>query len=150
VLGRAMSNSDSQDSPRPGLGGSHHLPPYSTMCLSTRPTSKWHFVLGLPNGSPEIAKVEIPATLRAHNFMCKPRTKMRSKAKLYSSLRTFQRDVARHLHIRKSGQFLTLSGWESNCQFVSLLLAIAYVSDVQMVMRAHFRHLRFNNFFPMI
>ncbi len=32
VLGRAMGNSDSQDSPRPGLGGSHHLPPYSTFC----------------------------------------------------------------------------------------------------------------------
>jgi len=27
------------------------------MCLSTRSTSKWHFVLGLPNGSPEILKV---------------------------------------------------------------------------------------------
>ncbi len=28
-----------------------------------RPTSKWHFVLGLPNGSFEIPKVGIPATL---------------------------------------------------------------------------------------
>jgi len=28
-----------------------------------RPTSKWHFFLGLPNGSPEIAKVGTPTTL---------------------------------------------------------------------------------------
>jgi hypothetical protein len=32
VLGRAMGNSDSQDSPQLGLGGSHHLPPYSILC----------------------------------------------------------------------------------------------------------------------
>ncbi len=36
-------NSDSLDSPRPGLGGSHHLPPYSILCSSTR---RLH-----PNGS---------------------------------------------------------------------------------------------------
>ncbi len=34
MLGRATSNSNSQDSPRPGLGGSHHLPPYSILCAS--------------------------------------------------------------------------------------------------------------------
>ncbi len=27
---------DTQDSPRPGLGGSHHLPPYSILCSSRR------------------------------------------------------------------------------------------------------------------
>jgi hypothetical protein len=32
VLGRATGNSDTQDSPRPGLGGSHHLPLYSILC----------------------------------------------------------------------------------------------------------------------
>jgi hypothetical protein len=36
VLGRAMGNSDSQDSPWPRLGGSHHLPPYSILCASPR------------------------------------------------------------------------------------------------------------------
>jgi hypothetical protein len=29
-----MGNLDSFDSPRPGLGGSHHLPPYSILCSS--------------------------------------------------------------------------------------------------------------------
>jgi hypothetical protein len=28
-----------------------------TMCLSTRPTSKWHFVLGLPHGVPKFPKL---------------------------------------------------------------------------------------------
>jgi hypothetical protein len=45
-------------------------------------TSKWLFVLGLPSGSPEIAKVGTPATLRRHNFACKTSMKMKSEAKL--------------------------------------------------------------------
>jgi hypothetical protein len=36
VLGRATGNPDTQDSPRPGLGGSHHLPPYSILRASAR------------------------------------------------------------------------------------------------------------------
>ncbi len=34
VLGQATGNTDSLDSPRPGLGGSHHLPPYSVLYAS--------------------------------------------------------------------------------------------------------------------
>jgi hypothetical protein len=30
------ANSDSQDSPQSGLGGSHHLPPYSILCAFPR------------------------------------------------------------------------------------------------------------------
>jgi len=36
VLGRATGNTDTQDSPRPELGGSHYLPPYSILCSSPR------------------------------------------------------------------------------------------------------------------
>jgi hypothetical protein len=36
VLGWTTSNMDTQDSPRPGLEGSHHLPPYSIFCTSPR------------------------------------------------------------------------------------------------------------------
>jgi hypothetical protein len=36
VLGRATGNSDTQDSPRFELGGSHHLPPYNILCASPR------------------------------------------------------------------------------------------------------------------
>ncbi len=32
MLGQATGNTDSLDSPWPGLGGSHHLPPYSILC----------------------------------------------------------------------------------------------------------------------
>ncbi len=34
VLGRATGNTDSLDSPRPGLEGSHHLPSYSILCIT--------------------------------------------------------------------------------------------------------------------
>ncbi len=34
VLGQATGNTDSLDSPRPGLGGSHHLTPYSILCIT--------------------------------------------------------------------------------------------------------------------
>ncbi len=34
MLGQATGNTDSLDSPRPGLGGSHHLPPYSILCVT--------------------------------------------------------------------------------------------------------------------
>ncbi len=42
VLGQATGNTDSLDSPRPGFEGSHHLPPYSILCVSP-----WHLH---PNG----------------------------------------------------------------------------------------------------
>ncbi len=40
-----------------------------TLCLATRLAPKCHFVLGLPNGNPEIPKVETSTILKAHNFM---------------------------------------------------------------------------------
>ncbi len=36
VLGQATGNTDSLYSPWPGLGGSHHLPPYSILCITLR------------------------------------------------------------------------------------------------------------------
>ncbi len=33
MLGQATGNTDSLDSPRPGFMGSHHLPPYSILCV---------------------------------------------------------------------------------------------------------------------
>jgi hypothetical protein len=101
-------------------------PLYYTMCLSTRPTSKWHFVPGLSSGSPKIAKVGTPMTLGLHNFACRPPIKMRSTAKLYPLLRGFQRYVACHLKARELGQFPTFSGREIKLSiwFSSFLLAI--------------------------
>ncbi len=120
VLRRATGNMETQDSPRHELGGSHHLSPYSILCASPRgPHPNGLLVPGLQSESPEIATTRTPATLRAHNFLCKPPIAMRSEAKLQPSLRSFQRYVARCLNTRNSSRFLTFSGWESNCQFDS-------------------------------
>jgi len=35
-LGQATGNFDSLDSPRLGFGGSHHLPPYSILCIASQ------------------------------------------------------------------------------------------------------------------
>jgi hypothetical protein len=94
-------------------------PLYYTLCLAMGPTPKYHFVLGLPNGSSEIPKIGTPATLESHNFVCRPLIEVRSEEKLYSSLRPFQRYVACHLNARESGRFLTFNGRESNWQFDS-------------------------------
>jgi len=73
-----MGNLGSQDSPRPRLGGSHHLPCYSILCTSPRgPHLNGFFVLGLPLGNPEIAKVGILAILGRHSFVSKPLMEMK-------------------------------------------------------------------------
>jgi hypothetical protein len=116
VLGLTTGNSDTQDSPRPGLGGSHHLPPYSIICTSPQGPHPNGF---LSRGSFEIHTTRILATLRVHNFVCRPIITMRSKEKLYPLLKAFQRYVAHCLHARKLGRFSTFSGRELNCQFDS-------------------------------
>jgi hypothetical protein len=68
-------------------------------------------------GTPKILTIGTFVTLGAHNFACKPLIEMRFKENFYPSLRTFQRYVARHLHIGKLGRFPTFSARESNCQF---------------------------------
>jgi len=78
-----MGNMDTQDSPWPGLGGSHHLPPYSILCSSPRRLHPNGFsLLGLPSGSPEISLAGIPVTLDPHNFASRPPIKVWSKEKL--------------------------------------------------------------------
>jgi hypothetical protein len=60
-VGTSHEHFDTQDSPRPGLGGSHHLPPYSIFCAAPR---RLH-----PNGSfswdsqvgvPKLSRVRVP------------------------------------------------------------------------------------------
>ncbi len=59
MLGPATGNRDTQDSSRPGLGGSHHLPPYSILCDPPRDPHPNGFSLpGLPG-------LWSPITLRA-------------------------------------------------------------------------------------
>ncbi len=81
VLGRAIGNTDTLDSPWPERGGSHHLPPYSILYgwpWSLHPFS----LLGFPSGSLEIVPIRTSTTLEHHNFARKPRIAMRPKAML--------------------------------------------------------------------
>ncbi len=58
---------DTQDSPRPGLGGCHHLPPYSILCNAPRGLhANGSFFPGLPSWSPEI--VPKLSRLESRNF----------------------------------------------------------------------------------
>ncbi len=78
-----MSNTDTQDSPLPRLGGSYHLAPYSIFCgYPQDPHPNGLFVPGLPSGNPEIAQVGTFATLEPHNFASRPPIEMQSEAKL--------------------------------------------------------------------
>jgi hypothetical protein len=67
VLGPVTGNTDTQDSPRPGLGGSHHLPPYSILYDSPRDPHPNGFSLpGVPNSRPSgLSGLWSPITLRA-------------------------------------------------------------------------------------
>jgi len=50
---------DSLDSPRPGLGGSHHLPPYSILCITPRePHPNGTFSRDSQGGVPKLSRVE--------------------------------------------------------------------------------------------
>jgi hypothetical protein len=89
VLGRATSNMDIQDSPRPELGGSHHLPPYSILYTSPRgphPNDflSWDSHSGVSK-SPKLglSRLWSPITLRANlgsrcslKQSCSPRSKI--------------------------------------------------------------------------
>ncbi len=80
VLGRATGNMDTQDSPWPRLGGSHHLPPYRILCTSPRGLHPNGFsLLGLLSGNPEIVPAKNLATLEPHNFVSRPWIEVRSK-----------------------------------------------------------------------
>ncbi len=103
-------NTDSQDSPWPGLGKNHHLPPYNILCawpqdLHSNVILSWNSQVGVS----KFSKLD-SHNFGAHNFVCKPLIEMSFQAKLQPLLRTFQQYVALHLHARKSGRFLTFSG----------------------------------------
>jgi hypothetical protein len=60
-MGQATSNMDSLDSPRPGLGGSHHLPPYSILCVTLphlHPNGT--FSQDSQNGVPKLSRFGLP------------------------------------------------------------------------------------------
>ncbi len=72
VLGQAMGNLNSQDSPWPRIGGSHHLPLYSILYASPRgPHPNGILSRDSQMGVPKFPKLKLPRlwgpmTLRAH------------------------------------------------------------------------------------
>ncbi len=111
VLGRTTGNTDTQNSPRPELEGSHYFPPYIILCGWLRSLHPNGFSLpGVPSASLEIALAGILATLEPHNFANRPRIEVWFEAKLQLSLRAFQQYVTRCLQTNKSGRFPTFSG----------------------------------------
>jgi len=61
MLGQATGNTDTQDSPRPGLGGSHHLPPYSILCDSPQsPHPNGYFSRNSRAGVPKSRQMGLP------------------------------------------------------------------------------------------
>ncbi len=62
VLGQATQpNSDSHDTPRPGLRGSHHLPPYSILCSSSqRLHPNGSFSRDSQGGVPKLSRFGLP------------------------------------------------------------------------------------------
>jgi len=65
---KPWATSDSLDSPRPGLGGSHHLPPYSILFVTPRePHPNGTFSRDSQGGVPKLSRVGLPGlwTLKA-------------------------------------------------------------------------------------
>ncbi len=122
-VGTSHGQLDSLESPRPGLGGGHHLPPYSILCASPpRLHRSGSFSRDFQVGVPKLSRNcpgWSPGTLGAHNSRLQNRIAMRSEPKLYPSLSSFQRRVALSNRMSGKGRFPTFSGRESNCQFDS-------------------------------
>jgi len=60
-VGTSHGHFDTQDSPRPGLGGSHHLPPYSILCVTPwEPHLNGSFSRDSQVGVPKLSRVGLP------------------------------------------------------------------------------------------
>ncbi len=123
-VGTSQGHFEPQDSPRPGLGGSHHLPPYIILCnaprgLHSNGSFSRHSQVGVPKLSRNCPGWS-PGTLNAHNSRLQSLIATRSKPKLQTSSRSFQRHVTLSILRSGRGRFPTFCGRESNCQFNSL------------------------------
>jgi len=61
VLGRATGDTDSFDSPWPGLGGSHHLPPYNILYVAgPHPYPNGFYSRDSQGGVPKVSRFGLP------------------------------------------------------------------------------------------
>ncbi len=77
------AHTNSQDSPWPELGGSHHLFSYSIFVIGHKgPHPNVILSRNSQVESFKFLEIRIPGTLESHNFLCRPLTKMKTKEKL--------------------------------------------------------------------
>jgi len=97
VLGRVTGNTDTQDSPRPELGGSHHLPPYSILCDSPwSPHPNGYFSWDSRAGVPKSRQLGLPALWSPITLQ----TDLRSRCVLKQSCSSCQKLFNAVLHSR--------------------------------------------------
>jgi hypothetical protein len=80
---KPRADSDSHDTPRPGLGRCHHHPPYSILCASPphlHPNGT--FSRDSQSGVPKLSRFWTPGTLRHHSFSPWPPIGTRSEPNL--------------------------------------------------------------------
>ncbi len=122
-VGTSHGHFGPQDSPRPGLEGSHHLPPYSILCAtppSLHPNGSFSrdSQVGVPKLSRNCPGWS-PKTLGAHNSRLQSLITTRSKPNLQPLSKSFQRRVALSIRMSGRGRLPSFNGRESNCQFDS-------------------------------
>jgi hypothetical protein len=127
-VGTSHGHFDTQDSPQPGLGGSHHLPPYSILCNSS---PRLH-----PNDSfsqdsqVEVSKLSRVGVPRLWMFIA-PRLKLKSGRGLnqsYSSCRELSNVVLHSLRQRREEVNSRLLVVRS--QTSSLTLGLSFVHNL--------------------
>jgi len=111
---------DSLDSPRPRFGGSHHLPPYSILCvIPWEPHPNGTFSRDSQRGVLKLSRVGLLELWE----LISPGSNLRLEWGLNQSCSSpWELSKAlSHSFLQKSGRgrFPTFSGWETNCQFDS-------------------------------
>ncbi len=101
---KPQANLDSQNSPRPKLGGSHHFSLYNIFyAFPQGPHPNDILSRNFQMGISKFPQLGLLRLWGGHNFACRPSIAMRSKEKLQPLSKTFQQYVARHLNIRELG-----------------------------------------------
>jgi hypothetical protein len=118
-VGTSHGHLDTLDSPRPRLGGSHHLPPYSILCNSVRRLHpNGSFSQDSQSGVPKLSRFRLPGLWVF--ITSRPKLGLgQGLNQSCSSCQELSNDVTLHLHTPGLSRFSTFNGRESNCQFDS-------------------------------
>jgi hypothetical protein len=149
-MDETRANTDSQNSPRPKLEGSHHLPPYNILCAWSHDQHpnvilSWDSQMGVPK-CPKLGLLQLwaPITLCVNLWL---RWGLR---KSFSPRQDLSNDMSHATCTQRNqdNSWLLVAGSQI-CPSNSLsafLLAIPCVWVSKWVMQAHFRHLSSKNF----